>query len=423
MSRCSGFRGAAAGAGVCCLLAATLFAAGCGGGERPAAAAGMKAEQAAASKFHCPMHPTYIVDRMGSCPICGMDLVPVDDGTVAAAGMSVPAEGRTAIMIAPERRQLIGLTTVVVETQELARTIRAPATVAVDETRLSAVSLRVGGRIEELYADFTGRQVALGEPLFRLYSPDLLASQADYLIARKNGDPAVMAAARRRLELWDISPGQVADLERSGAPSDTLTLPSPAAGFVLRKHVTRGMAVEAGQTLYEIADLSRVWVNAFVYEQEIRRVATGQVAVVELSYENRSYAARVAYIQPEVDPATRSVVVRLEVDNPDLRLRPGMWATAEIEAALGPSLAVPAAAVIDTGRRQIAFVDRDDGHLEPRVVEIGERLEEVWEVRSGLAAGERVVARALFLVDAESQLRAAILGMSGGGSGNEGIGE
>lgn len=369
---------------------------------------------AATPKYHCPMHPTYTSDRPGSCPICGMDLVPIeDDGGGQAGGAAV--EGRTTIGLSSERRQLIGMTSEPVVRKRLARTVRAPATIAIDETRRVKISPRVGGWVQELYADFTGKAVRKGDPLLKLYSPELLATQSDYLTALRTGNPSVIAAARRRLELWDIAAAQVAELEKTGRPSDTMVLVAPADGVIVAKDVVQGQAFMAGETLFEIADLSRVWVLASMYEQETPQVRAGQSAIVELAYANRSYDAKVEFVSPAVDGMSRAIEVRLAVDNPDLDLKPDMWATVEIEQELGEVLSAPASAFINTGRRFVAFVDRPDGHIEPRDVRIGARTEDDWEIRAGLAENERVVTRALFLVDSESQLKAALAGMGSAG--------
>jgi Cu(I)/Ag(I) efflux system membrane fusion protein len=397
------------------LLAAAL--AGCGP-KAPSPHAGHAAAGApptAAPKFHCPMHPTYTSDRPGTCPICGMDLVPVEQDGGSHTGGVTAVEGRTTIGLSAERRQLIGLTSEPVSRKALSRTVRAPATIEIAETRRVKVSPRIGGWIRELYADFPGKTVRKGEPLLKLYSPELLATQSDYLAALRTGNPAVIAAAKRRLELWDIGEAQIADLEKTARPSDTMILAAPAGGQIVQKEAVQGQAFMAGETLFEIADLGRVWVRAFLYEQEAAQVRVGQPALVELAYANRSYDAKVDFIQPTVDERSRTIEVRLEVDNPGLELKPGMWATVEIEQEIGEVLAAPASAILETGRRFVAFVDRPDGHLEPRVVRIGARTEDDWEIRSGLAEGERVVTRALFLVDSESQLKAALAGMGSAG--------
>lgn len=397
------------------ILALVLGGYGCGSKPpRPGDGVAHAAPDRAKSKYHCPMHPTYLSDRPGSCPICGMDLVPIDSDGSAPIGGAAAVEGRTAIRIAADRREQIGLTTEPVARRTLARTIRAPATVELDETRRTLVSPRVGGWVQELYVDSYGQAVKKGDPLFKLYSPDLLATQTDYLQALKTGHAAVIAAARRRLELWDIGAAQLDEIEGTGRAGDTMVVLAPADGVVVKKDAVQGQAFSPGEALFEIADLTHLWIHAFLYEQEVPLLKVGQRAVVELAYTHRSCDARVSFIYPTVDAISRTVEVRLAVENPDLVLKPGMWATVEIEQDLGEVLAVPASAILQTGRRSLAFVDRDNGHLEPREVTIGGRSDDYWEIRAGLQEGERVVTRALFLVDSESQLKAAIAGLATG---------
>ena len=393
------------------------LAAGCSKTEDRTPAASHDAH--AKAKYHCPMHPTYVSDKPGSCPICGMNLVLIEDDDAPGTGTTASAQGRTTISIRNDRREQIGLTTVPVEKRKLERLIRASATIEYDETRWTKVNPRIGGWVRELYVNYTGQTVEKGQPLFKLYSPDLLATQREYVNALKSGDASLIQAARRRLELWDISEDQIAALEKGGLPSDTMEMQSPATGTVIEKNVTQGGSFMPGESLYSIADLSHLWVHAFIYEFELPYVRTGQVATVEISHGSRLYHTQVEFIYPNVDELSRTVEIRLSVDNRDLALRPDMWATVEIEADLGEMLTVPSSAVIDTGTRHIAFVDQGDGHLEPRKVKVGGRTDDFLQIRGGLAEGERVVTRALFLVDAESQLKAAIAGMDEQDGGGE----
>lgn len=372
-------------------------------------------QQPAEKQFHCPMHPTYVSDRAGSCPICGMDLVPIEDGGVMAGAPTTA--GRTTVFIHPDRRRQIGLTTTVVENKALTRALRASGTVEWNETRRVQVSPRVGGWVQELYADYEGRAVEKGQPLFKLYSPELLATQREYLQARATGEEAMIAAARRRLELWEIHDEQIGELERSNLPTDTLVIRAPASGVLREKKAFTGMAFMPGEMLFEIVDLSTMWVHAFLHEQDLPYVKTGLLASVAVeAFPNRLYSGRLGFIYPNVDEISRRVEVRLEVDNADGALRADMWATVEIDIDLGEGPVIPAGAAIDTGQRMVAFVERDDGHLEPREIRVGGRGKNELLVKKGLSAGERVVTRALFLVDSESQLKAAIAGMGEAGA-------
>jgi Cu(I)/Ag(I) efflux system membrane fusion protein len=291
------------------------------------------------------------------------------------------------------------------------------------------ISPRFAGWVRKLYVNYTGQHVEKGAPLLTVYSPELLAAESEYLLAHQRheklkaspSDAQLDAArllaesARRRLALWEIGDEEIAELEKSGKPRDEVLLRSPASGHVLTRDATEGKGFMAGETLYTIEDLSRVWLRTTIYESDFPRVKVGLKARVKFpALTTMAWESEVTFIDPHIDPATRRGEVRLELDNPAHRFRPDMWAEVEIELPLGEVLTVPASAVIDTGKRTLAFVKGKDNHFEPREVTIGARLDDLWEVESGLAAGDQVVERALFLIDSESQLKAAIAGMSGG---------
>ena len=388
-------------------------------------------------KFHCPMHPTYVSDRMGDCPICNMKLVPIKaDGAAPAAApagaASVP--GRTPIALTAEKRQLIGLTLKTVEVRDLALTVRAPAVVEHDERRYARIAPRVGGWIRRLDVDFTNAPVQAGQRLFTYYSPEVFATQNDYLIAwralralpaeaspaERQAAQALLDAARLRLELWEVGAAELRAIEARGTPSAEIAFVAPIGGHVLAKNAVAGRAFMAGDTLFEIADLAHLWLQVRVAENDLPRLAVGQEATITFpSLSNLVTSAPVTFLDPHLDPQTRRGTARIDLENLQGQLRPEMWAEAEIEIPLGKKLTVPADAVIDTGRRQFVFVATEHDHLEPRLVQIGAKTDEFWEVRAGLQAGDRVVSRALFLVDAESQLRAAIAGMTSGGEGHQ----
>jgi Cu(I)/Ag(I) efflux system membrane fusion protein len=317
-----------------------------------------------------------------------------------------------------------------VEKRRLAKMIRAGGRVDFDEKRLTTISPKVSGWIEELYVDFTGALVKKGAALLTLYSPELVSTQEEYLAALRaqrelSASPypevaasgrALVEAARRRLTLWDISEEQVRSLEQSGEVRKTLTLYSPFEGYVLEKMAFKGMRVEAGMTLYKLADLSVVWLYADVYDYELPFMRLGQTASVRLAHlPGDPLTGKVVYIYPSLDPRTRTARVRIELPNRSGRLKPEMYADVEIRVDLGDRLAVPEGAVIDSGLRQIAIIDKGQGYFEPREIRTGAKVEEWYEVLKGLAAGERVVTSANFLIDSESKLKEAIGGMSGGG--------
>lgn len=330
------------------------------------------------------------------------------------------------VQISTERQQLIGVRFGTVEKHALQKVIRTVGRIDYDEKRINTVSPKISGWIEALYVDFTGRFVRKGEPLLTIYSPDLVSTQEEYLLALKakedwskspfaevtEGGNLLAESARRRLKLWDISDEQIQVLEKSREPLKTLTLFSPFTGYVLEKMVTRGQFVEAGMAIYRIADLSVVWLIADIYEYELPSIRLGQKAAIEMAiYPGETFSGKVIYIYPYLDPQTRTAKVRFEFANPRGKLKPEMFANVEIRVELGDRLAVPEGAVIDTGVRKVVIVDRGSGYFEPREVRLGAKAGEVFEVLDGLKAGERVVTSANFLIDSESKLKEAVGGM------------
>lgn len=378
-----------------------------------------------AKKYHCPMHPSYISDKPGDCPICGMKLVPIQEQEEAIT-VSVP--GLAEVKISPERQQLIGVKTGAVERRALDKTIRTVGKVDYDERNLAHVHTRIEGWIKKLFVNYTGQLVKKGQPLFTIYSPEVVATQEEYLLALRakkslqdnpfqdvaSGSAALLEAARRRLLLWEISEAQIAELERTGKPFTEVVIASHSSGFVIEKKALEGMRVEAGEDLYVIADLSDVWVYADIYEYELPLVKVGQEATVSLSYyPGETFQGKVVYIYPYLETQTRTAKVRIEFPNPGWRLKPGMFANVEIETERGEGLVVPGSAVLDSGERKIVFVDRGEGRFEPREVKLGGRAGEGFEVLQGLSEGERVITSANFLIDSESQIKAALGAMAG----------
>jgi Cu(I)/Ag(I) efflux system membrane fusion protein len=332
------------------------------------------------------------------------------------------------VQISPERQQLIGVKFGTVEMKPLEKAIRTVGRVDYDEKRIVTVSPKIGGWIEDLYVDFTGKFVNQGDPLFTIYSPELVSTQEEYLLAiqakkslSKSPFPEVASSgnslaesAKRRLKLWDINDDQIKTLEETGQAKKTLTFYSPFSGFVLEKSAYKGMNVMPGVALYKLADLSVVWLYADVYEYELPFVRLGQQASVQLaSMPGETFTGRAVYIYPSLNPETRTAKVRFEIPNPHGKLKPEMYANVEIKVSLGRKLAVPEGAIIDTGVRQIAIVDKGSGYFEPREVKVGSKVENYYEVIKGLKAGERVVTSANFLVDSESKLKEALGGMAG----------
>ena len=331
------------------------------------------------------------------------------------------------VQISSERQQLIGVKIGTVEMKPLEKVIRTLGRVDYDEKRIVTVSPKIGGWIEDLFIDFTGRYVRQGEPLLTLYSPELVSTQEEYLLAlqarkslSKSPFPEVASSgdslaesAKRRLKLWDISDDQIRALEESGQARKTLTLYSPFTGFVLEKSAFKGMSVMPGMALYKLADLSAVWLYADIYEYELPFIRLGQQASIQLTYlPGETFTGRVIYIYPSLNPETRTAKVRFEIPNLQDKLKPEMYANVEIKIRLGQRLVVPVGAIIDTGIRQLAILDKGNGYFEPREVK-AKRVDEYYEIMEGLKAGERVVTSANFLVDSESNLKAAVSGMVG----------
>jgi len=379
-----------------------------------------------AEVWTCPMHPSVIRPEPGQCPICGMDLVLVKEEGEKGGGI----EGHGVVEIDPEKQQLIGVVTTPVERRALEQVVRTVGMVTVDERRLSHVHTKVEGWIEELYAAETGKLVKLGEPLLRIYSPELVSTQGEYLLAlrsrertadspfpevRRSGE-TMLEAARQRLRLWDISDKQIRRLEETGEVQKALTLYAPSTGYVMEKgNAIEGMRVTPGMSLYSLADLSQVWVEADIYESEAALVKVGQEARLTLpAVEGEGCVGRVSYIYPTVEAKTRTVKARLECGNPGLRLKPDMYVDVEIAVPRAEELAVPQEAVLDSGVRKVVFVEEEEGRFVPREVTVGARAGGYYPVLGGLEEGERVVKSPNFLIDSESRFQSAMEAMKKG---------
>jgi RND family efflux transporter MFP subunit len=378
--------------------------------------------------YHCPMHPNYRSDKPGECPICGMKLVPDEEQRHAAAPAEAASMPAGTIRVSPQMQQLIGVKFGEATRAAAIHTFRALGKVSLDETRVARVHAKIDGWIEKVYVDFTGKLVQKGQPLLTIYSPELLASQQEYLLAlrsreilregplpelRQNSE-ALLAAARKRLELWDLGDSQIEEIARTGKPLTNVTLYSPISGYVMTRNAFPKQRITPDTELYAVADLSKVWIFAGVYENEAPMIRLGMPVTVSLSYAGgKKLRGRVDYVQPEVDMTTRTLKVRIDADNADLSLKPDMFADVEFQVAMPPAITVPSEAVLDSGLRKIVFVDRGNGYLEPREVETGERIGDRIEITKGLQAGERVVVSGNFLIDSESQLKSALAGMSG----------
>ena len=386
-----------------------------------------------------PMHPAYKSDKPGIAPDCGMKLQPVyADGGAAAVSTGANLKPASAndistmevgtVQITPEKQQLIGVKYEQVELGGGSRTIRAVGKVAIDETRIGHVHTKVEGWIDKVFVDFTGKLVKKGQPMLTIYSPDMLASQRELLLAAKaktimrdsalpsgfDQSESLLQATRRRLELWDLSEAQIDQILRTGEPIKNITVYSPMTGYITDRKAFPQVKVMPDTDLYTIVDLSRVWIMADVFEYEAPNIHVGETARVSLqALPGKSFSARIDYLQPEVDPMTRTLKVRLNMDNPGVMLKPDMYADIEFRVNIPSKLTVPADAVLNAGERKTVFVDRGNGYFEPRQVKTGEREGDRIQILSGLSQGERIVTSGNFLIDSESQMKAAASGMGG----------
>lgn len=406
-----------------------LTGAGFGGGVWFARQAALKAGAEKPSEpkplyWVDPMHPSYKSDRPGIAPDCGMELVPIFDeegtGKGAARKDEVPSN---VLQISPEMQQRMGVTFATASYSSTQETLAAAGRVVLDETKITRIHPKLEGWISSVNVDFIGQVVKAGDPLLTLYSPEMLASEQEFILALKGRDTVLASAneearanaarmveaARRRLSLWDLKPDQLEQVERTRTPIRSITVSAASSGVVIARNAFANQKVGPETELYALADLGTAWVMGEVFEAEVGKIAVGQAATVRLANAaGRSFPARVNFIQPQVDPATRTVKVRLEVANPDLQLKPEMFVNVEFRMAAMKRLMVPADAVMNTGKRQTAFVDIGEGRLEARAVETGERSGNLVQILSGLRDGEKVVASGTFLIDSEAQLKNAL---------------
>jgi len=392
--------------------------------EQPTGAAGQGAATGSASKpgerkilyWYDPMHPAYKSNKPGTAPDCGMDLVPKyadDGGQDMAAGT---------VNIAAGKQQVMGVRTATVEQKPVVRDIRTTAQIVPDERRIAHIHVKVPGFVEKVYVDFVGQLVRKGQPVFTLYSPDMVATQEEYLIAKRGertlggapyqevsqGAQSLLRSARQRLKLWDISDAQIKKLDETGEVSKTLTIYSPITGFVTDRKVFPNVSVTPEMDLYVVSDLSNIWATADIYQYELPFVKVGQKAQLQLSYyPGKTYSGRITYIYPSMDPTTHTAKVRIELPNPNFDLKPQMFADVQIKVDYGNKILVPQDAVLNSGNQQTVFVVREGGNFEPRKVTLGPAVEGNVVILSGLKAGETIVTSGNFLIDSESRMKSA----------------
>jgi len=423
------------------LVALLFVAASCGksGGSR---------KPSNVDYYTCTMHPSVKSQTPGKCPICSMDLVPVmkRGGEKAKSqaslqtqdvkgggemkdmpgmpGMKTGGEtkgAQTSEFIVPvERQQQIGVTYAKVERKPLRHTIRAVGMVVPDKGRNWQFVSRVDGYVQKLNVTAPGEIVEKDAPLMSIYSPDLLTSEREFVELLRMRDEArtkdaretpdkLIESAKRRLHLWNVTDAQIDELQRTRKPQENLTLLSPFRGIVQSVPVDQGKGVKVGDMLVEVADLSVVWVWAEFYENELSMLQVGQkIAVTAKSYPGQNFEGTLSLINPFLDEMKRTAKVRIDIPNPEFKLRPGMYVNAELAMDMGEALTVPVSAIMPTGDRNIVFVDKGEGKLEPRIVRLGSKYGDIYEVQSGLQESERVIASANFLIDAESKVQGAL---------------
>jgi membrane fusion protein, copper/silver efflux system len=448
-----------------------------------------------AYEYYCPMHPSVVRGEPGNCPICGMPLTKREKGEAP----ELPAGTLARVQLSPQRMELGGIGTSEVGYRPVEREIRTVGTIELDERRVAHIAARTAGRVEKLYVDFTGEKVGRGDPLVDVYSPELISTQQEYLLAlrtfggRKDaGAPGAAAAgastagtaagtsseakslldaSRERLRLWGVGDDQIADLEREGKPRERLTIRSPISGTVTAKKVQAGQYVGEGTEMYTIADLSSVWMTGSIYEADAGSVRVGQPVEVRSSNDpDRVFHGEIAFVQPVVEAATRTLRIRVNVPNPDGNLRPGAYVDVRIDQAsgassasgsasaiadsyecpmgaefvsdrpgkcpkcgmdivkvergpAGQSLAIPESAVIDTGTRKIVYLEREPGIFDALEVKLGPHAGGYYPVLEGLTAGDRIVTAGAFLVDAEGRLNPAAASSYFGASGGPSAGK
>lgn len=383
-----------------------------------------KLEQSATPLYTCPMHPFIIKDKPGSCPICGMELVKklndAQQNVAQSPEQQRQMEQLGRIALSPTQRVMANVATQEATFQSLAKTINAVGVVQYDQSRQAKVTAWIAGRIDRLNVTSVGATVSKDRPVAEVYSPELVASQQEYLLAVKSRDqlnnspiPSIaqngeglVASARQRLMLYGVKEWQLLELEKAGQPIIRLPIYTPFSGVVIEKLVQQGQYVNVGDPLFNIADLSRVWIEIEVYESEFQNIKIGQTVEIRLpSSSGRPFTGRVAFIYPFLDPKTRTVKARVEMPNPGLKLKPDMFVQAEIRIGLGSALVAPVSAVIDSGKRQVVWIEAQPGLFEPREVQVGQRTDDKIQILSGIKPGEKIAVSGAYLIDSESQLR------------------
>jgi len=375
--------------------------------------------------YTCSMHPFIIKDKPGTCPICGMELIKKIDTAPADGAAQTPEQRQQAEMLghvsmSATQRIMANVATIEAKYGSLNKEINAVGIVQFDQSRQAKVTAWIAGRIDKLNVNTVGAQVSKDKPVAEIYSPDLLATQQEYLLAVKsrdqlknstipsiaqNGD-GLVASAKQRLMLYGVKESQIIELEKAGKPNIRLPIYTPLSGIVIEKMVQQGQYVNTGEVLFNIADLSKVWVEIDVFENEVPYIRVGQHVEIRSAVEHGAVSnGRISFIYPFHDPKTHTVKARVEMPNPGYMLKPDMFVNAIIRVPLVKGIVVPVTAIIDTGKRQLVWVEASPGMFEPREVQAGERIDDKVQILSGIKAGDKVAVSGSYLIDSESQLK------------------
>jgi len=383
------------------------------------------ADQAGVKQLYtCSMHPFIIKEKPGLCPVCGMELIKkintVGKAVAKPAGQPQKADLHEQVSLSEKQRVMANVATAEATTETLNKEINAVGIVQYNQSRQAKVTAWIAGRLEKLNVNSIGAFVSKERPVAEIYSPDLVATQQEYLLALKsreqlknspiasivqNGE-GLVASARQRLLLFGVKESQISELEKSGKPNIRIPIYSPFSGVVIEKMVQQGQYVSMGEALFNIADFSSVWVEMEIYENEVSNIHTGQqVEIRSQSFPDKPSTGRIAFVYPFLDPKTRTVKARVELANPGMKLKPEMFVNAIIRVPLSPSLVVPATAVMNTGKRQVVWVESSPDMFESRTVQLGQQSGEKVQILSGLQSGDKVAVSGGYLIDSESQLK------------------
>jgi len=383
------------------------------------------ADQAGVKQLYtCSMHPFIIKEKPGLCPVCGMELIKkintAGKAVAKPAGQPQKADLHEQVSLSEKQRVMANVATAEATTETLNKEINAVGIVQYNQSRQAKVTAWIAGRLEKLNVNSIGAFVSKERPVAEIYSPDLVATQQEYLLALKsreqlknspiasivqNGE-GLVASARQRLLLFGVKESQISELEKSGKPNIRIPIYSPFSGVVIEKMVQQGQYVSMGEALFNIADFSSVWVEMEIYENEVSNIHTGQqVEIRSQSFPDKPSTGRIAFVYPFLDPKTRTVKARVELANPGMKLKPEMFVNAIIRVPLSPSLVVPATAVMNTGKRQVVWVESSPGMFESRTVQLGQQSGEKVQILSGLQSGDKIAVSGGYLIDSESQLK------------------